>query len=393
MTKRKIIIVLSGLGIVAFAFISMQLLASMKPTPPKRPPVEVVRYVKAESVEYSDMVSEIEAKGRLKSSSEIVISAEAAGEVLEGDIPFKKGQHFRKGDLLVKIYDEDDILLLKAKKSSFLTSIASVLPDFKITYTESYDNWIAFFESIDIDKDLPELPEIRSTQEKVLLASRNLLNDYYSIKSQEIILKRYKIYAPFNGTITDVTMEVGAVVNKGARLGQIINTSNMELEVPVELASAKWLKIGDAVKVQDESHSNVWDGKIIRKSKDVETTTQSISVFVGLKSTNSNPLYKGQYLTAKFSGIKLNDVMMLARNAVFNSNEVFIVADSVLAKKEIVVKKISRDNLYFNGLPVGTKLVTEPLINATENTKVKILGEEPAIKDEESEQIAQETNS
>lgn len=376
MNKRKLIIILSGIGIVAFAYFSMQLLGSLKPQPTKRPQIEVVRYVKAEPVSYSNITTNIEARGRLKSTSEIVVSAEAAGEVLEGDVPFKKGQQFKKGDLLVKIYDDDDELLLKAKKSSFLNSIASVLPDFKITYTGSYNAWIAFFESVDLEKDLPELPEIKSTQEKVLLASHNLLSDYYSIKSQEITLKRYNIYAPFTGTITSVTMEVGAVVNKGARLGQIINTVQMELEVPVELKNAKWLKIGDNVEVLDETGANSWTGKIIRKSEDVEPTTQSISVFVGLKSTSSKPLYKGQYLRAVFNGVKLNSVMEIPRKAVFNTNEVFIVSDSVLAKLVVDVQKINQKTLFFSGLNEGEMIVVEPLINATENIKVKILGEE-----------------
>jgi RND family efflux transporter MFP subunit len=244
-----------------------------------------------------------------------------------------------------------------------------------LNFPESYNKWYEYLESIDIEKDLRPLPEIKSTQEKVLLASRNLLSDFYSIKSQEILLKRYSIYAPFDGTITEVTMEVGAYVNKGARLGKIINTRDMELQVPVEISSAKWLSVGDKVVIHDEENSTKWTGKIIRKSKNVDETTQSINLFIELKSSSSNPVFKGQYLTAKFKGIQLFDVMRIPRSAVFNSNEVFIVRDSILAKSEIDIQKVSQKTLYFNGLNEGELIVVEPLINASENTRVRILDE------------------
>ena len=51
MDKRKLIIIVSGIGIVLFSYFSMQWLSGMKKTPPRKPPKEVIRYVKAEKVE------------------------------------------------------------------------------------------------------------------------------------------------------------------------------------------------------------------------------------------------------------------------------------------------------------------------------------------------------
>jgi hypothetical protein len=87
----------------------------------------------------------------------------------------------------------------------------------------------------------------------------------------------------------------------------------------------------------------------------------------------NNPIYKGQYLTATFKGIKLTNSMELPRAAVFNTNEVFIVIDSLLVKSEIDIKKINQQTLYFNGISEGVDIVIEPLINVSEKTKVKIL--------------------
>jgi multidrug efflux pump subunit AcrA (membrane-fusion protein) len=382
--NKKLIIILAGLGVLIFAVAAMLFFINLKEDTPRRPPVEKIRAVNAEPIRYSNHTTEIFASGRVVSREEIVLSAEVSGKIEAGDIPFKTGQSFKKGDLLIRIYDKEAILDLKAKKSAFLNMTASILPDIKVSYAESYDTWVKFFESINIDQDFPELPEIRSAQEKVFLASRNLLTDYYSIKSSELRLRKHYLHAPFDGAFTDVRMEVGAIANPGSQLAQIINTRELELEVPVEVDEAKWINTGDVVKIINRNNNTSWRGTVKRKSKDVDPATHSIIVFVSMQSTERKPVYKGQYLTAEFSGIKLNHVMEIPRGAVFNTDEVFIVKDSLLVKQSISIQKINQETLYFNGLDEGMDIVVEPLINASENTKVRIIGrteEDEKIKD------------
>jgi len=376
MNKRKAIIIVSGLAIVVFAYFSMEALSGLKQNPPKQPPVEKIRHVSAIPVKYSNHTTELIANGRVMSKSEIVLSAEVSGKIEEGEVPFKTGQSFKKGTLLINIYDKEAILDLKAKKSAFLNRTASILPDFKVSYRESYDVWFKFFESINIDEDFPALPEIKSPQEKVFLASRNLLTDYYNIKSAELRLSKHYLKAPFDGAFTEVLKEVGAIANPGSQLALIINTTQLEMEVPIELGNAKWIKIGDKPNVTNRDGTSSWSGTVIRKSKDVDPATQSIMVYISIESSDRKPVYKGQYLSAEFSGIRLNDVMELPRGAVFNTDEVFVIEDSVLIKQIINIHKINQKTLYFNGLTEGIDIVVEPLINASENTRVVIIGRE-----------------
>ena len=55
---------------------------------------------------------------------------------------------------------------------------------------------------------------------------------------------------------------------------------------------------------------------------------------------------------------------------------VFTVENGLLVKRTINVKKVNKDKLYFTGLTEGLNVVSEPLINASENSSVKILGKE-----------------
>ena len=373
MNKRKTTIIVSTIAILGISLTAMGFLSSLKKDPPKRPPQVVKRYVKAQPATYQSIKSEVSGAGRLASQHYVDVIAEVQGKILPGNVPLKKGQAFKAGDLLVKLFDKEARLALLAKKSRFLNAVASLLPDFKVDFPESYKRWQDFFAAINIEKDLPKLPVNGSGKEKIFLAGRNILSDYYAIKSDEIRLKKYNIYAPFAGTYTDVMLEVGSIANPGTRLAKIIRTDIMELEIPVEVNQADWIAIGDATTVSTEDGSRNWTGKVVRKSQFVDPDTQSIEVFVQLKSTRDNPLYNGLYLKAIFPGADLDNVMEIPRGAVFNQNEVFVVKEGKLAKQEIDIHKINRDTIIFSGVPAGLNVVVEPLINASENTPVEII--------------------
>ena len=359
--------------ILGFSYQVMRYFVNQRMKPEKIGRKEVVRHVKTQKVKYGTVVTSIVGSGRLIPMQDVVISSEVRGKILEGDAPFKKGETFKKNDTLIRIFDRDAVYKLKAQKSSFLQNLAGILPDLKVDYPKSYGKWMAFFTSTDMNKDLPELPEIAAEQEKIFLASRNILSEYYSIKSSEVTLDKYTIKAPFNGTFTDVSTEVGSIANPGSALAKIIRRDKLELEIPVETSDVRWIDIGDKVQVLTEDGTMEWKGTVVRKSGFVESSTQSLSIFVSISPTGEKPLYKGQYLKAIFNNKKVENVMEIPRNAVFNSNEVYVVETGKLVKKEITIHKIDEKTLIFSGLAEGTELVIEPLVNAFENMRVEIL--------------------
>jgi multidrug efflux pump subunit AcrA (membrane-fusion protein) len=359
--------------LLIFSYQVMAYLFSLKGEPERPVLKPAVRSVLAKQVVYSDIQSPVKADGRVVSTQEVSVSSEVRGKILEGDIPLKKGQSFRKGAVLIRIFNQDVAYTLKSGKSQFLQTIAGILPDIKVDFPENYDTWMNFFRSIDIDTDLPDLPHIQSEQERIFLVSRNVLTQYYLIKSDEINLRKHVIVAPFNGSFTTVMMEVGAIANTGTVLAKIIRTDRLELEVPLKTDDAYFVQEGDEAIARSEDGSLEWKGKIVRKSDFIDPATQSISIFVGVVPTRDKPLYAGEYLKVEFPGKVLKNTMEIPRNAVFNSNEVFIVESGKLVKTKIDIQKINDKTLLFSGLQEGVELVVEPLVNALENTSVEIL--------------------
>ncbi len=371
--NRKVIIIISIITIIGGSLLLMNYFESLKDVVPKNPAVELTLYVKTKVVKYSEIITSVNATGRLTSQQYVDLSTEVQGKILEGDIPLKKGQTFKQGDLLIRIFNKEAFYNLQARKSRFLNSIANILPDLKIDFPKSYESWKAYFESITIDKDLEPLPEILSDKEKIFLAGRNILDEYFTIKSEEIRLKKYSIYAPFTGAYMEVLLEVGSIANPGSRLAKIIRTDKLELEVPVEIEDAKWINVNDKAEVVSRSGRDHWEGVVVRKSPFVDPGTQSINIFIAVNNSSDTQLYKGQYLQAIFPGKTISNAMEMPRNAVFNRDEVFIVENDKLIKKRINILKYNEETLIFSGIKEGAELVVEPLVNAHENSAVKIL--------------------
>ncbi len=347
------------------------LLIQMKPVPAVNTAEKQLRLVQTRKVDYRDVNTAIEVPGRLVAGRTVEVISEVQGKILPGDVPLKKGQRFSKGDLLCTIYDQEQILSIKASKSRFLNSLASALPDVKFDYPDQYQDILNFFESVKIGEEMPELPEINDKSLKIFLASRDILNQYYTIKVAEERLQKHYIHAPFNGTFVTVSLEAGGIANPGTRIAQIIKTDVLELEVPVEVNDLKWVQVGDEVQVFDETHAHTWTGTVTRISEFVDPNTQSAGVFVQIKNTPQNPVYAGMYMVAHFDSKIVGQAMEIPRQAVFNQNEVFIVQDSALIKRKINIRKVNENTLIFNGLDEGLELVVEPLINVKEGTVVK----------------------
>ncbi len=374
--KRKLTIIGSVFAILALSFFLMNFLSQQKEEIAKPKAEEIKRYVKTTQVQYNNIPTELIAYGRVNSSLPLDITAEVSGKMLQGDVSLRAGQNFAKGALLFKVDDTETRLRLQASKSSFLKDIASILPDFKIDFAESYPAWQSYFNAIEVDKPLPELPKHKNSQEKTFLATKNIYNAYYTIKSTEENLKKHKVYAPFSGTISEVLMQIGSFVNPGNKIAKTLKTSALELNVAVNPNDIKWVKTGSVVEVQTEVGDQAWKGKVVRIGDVLNANTQALDVFIQVIS-DKNKIYEGMYLKATMPGSRVENAMEIPRAALVGNEKVYTLQqDSLLSVRTINIHKLNAETAIVSGLQLGDELVVEPMIGAYEGMKVFRLKEE-----------------
>lgn len=380
---RRIVIIVSVIFVLGLAYGLMRFLIAQREEPPVRQSIVSRRYVKIEPVKYTTISSSVSESGRLSSIAEVDIVAEASGKIEAGSVSLKKGAGFSKGDVLFVVYPDEAALSLKARKSQYQNILASILPDLSIDFPEAEASFNQFFFSIDVDKPLPPMPEIKDNTLKIFLASRNVISEYYNIARDELQLQRHTVRAPFNGTYKDVYMELGAYTNTGGRVARAIQTDHMELEVPLQRVDAAWISTGDPVTITSANNKLTWKGRVIRKSQFVDENTQSQTIFVSIPYSYNQPLLAGEYFMAHFPVRPIEGVMEIPRNSVFNSDEVFVARSGRLAKEKINVVKINESTLIFNGLTEGDSVVVQQLINVSEGTLIQV------DKDDDASQMRQ----
>ncbi len=342
-----------------------------KPAPKKSMKQEDALYVKAKKVMNEQVVSSVTHQGRISSYETVSLAAEVNGRIMEGHVPFKEGENFNKGDLLIRIYNEDIKAALAAGKSSFLQKLSSVLPDLQVDFPEEYDKWKQFFTSIDVHKELPQLPEIHSEKEQVFMASAGILSEYYSLEKQEINLNKYNIYAPFDGSFQQVKRQVGAVAGMGADLASIVRTDRLEVVVPVPPKDAKWIEPGNKVTLTG-SDDHKTTGTVTRIADFLDENTQSVKIYVKYLPQGKQSFRIGEFVDATFYIQKQAVGMAIPREALVSEKKVYIVKNHHLQLKKISVERELNDAVVISGLDNGTLVVTESLVDVQEGDEVRI---------------------
>ncbi|MEC7863533.1 MAG: hypothetical protein VYB55_00535, partial [Bacteroidota bacterium] len=133
----------------------------------------------------------------------------------------------------------------------------------------------------------------------------------------------------------------------------------------------KFINIGDVVNFTD--NGKTYSGKIIRKGKFVNANTQNISVFSSITAKEST-LYNGMYLNATITTKGIENVFKLPRRAIFENNKVFTVdSKNKLRIQEVNIIASQGDKVIIDGLENNTRIVSEPLVNASTGTIVKAM--------------------
>lgn len=331
-------------------------------------------------VEYRTRELALSSMGRVIPELATDLMAEVQGEMLQGEVALKPGQRFAAGQVLFRIDDREARLALFAQKSDFMTALAGILPDLRLDFPEAYPRWQAYFQSLEVEAPLPELPAIDNPAEKVFLSTRNILSQYYTLRSSEERLTKYVVRAPFAGSILEVLQDLSSVVSPGTRVARISRSSRLELEVPIAREDLDFLPVGTVVEVFSEDDQQRWTGRVTRIGAAMDPATQSVNAYVSFQPGRMQ-VFEGQYLRMQVPDSRLRDVMEIPRNALVNRSDLYVVNDSNrLQIARVRIEKVNEETVYFSGLPAGHHIVVEPLFNAYENMPVDMVPAQPATE-------------
>lgn len=367
MKKRQIIIVLSTIAILFAGFGGFKLLSSLKEAPARKKQEKTFRLVKVKKVELDTITKKIPVNGKIIAKDKIEVFPEVGGTLLSSSKPFKVGQRFNKGEVLLMLDGSESLLNLKSQRSNFASLVTNLLPDIKIDYPDQFDAWKSYLANIYPEKALPEIPEIKDEKLKNFLSGRNFYQQYYAIKSLENRQSKFTITAPFDGVVSMGNVNPGTLLRVGQKVGEFISINTFEFETAIAAKDASEINIGDSIRLSAEDENQRFNARVNRISASIDPSNQRVSVYAGLSDPK---LKEGMYLEGTISTTQVSNAFRLDRNLI-KDGSVFIVQDTALTKKPVEIKHKFKQDVIVSGLSSGDLLLDQVIEGAYEGMPVK----------------------
>jgi HlyD family secretion protein len=309
------------------------------------------------------IVETVSATGKIQPEIEVKISSEVSGEII--DLPVKEGQVVKKGQLLVRINPDlytsgynRTISNLSGTKAGLSQADAS-FKEAKASYDRSkllYDKGI--ISRSDWDKAVASFEVAKANKES---AYYNVQSANATVKEAKDNLGRTTIYAPADGTISSLGVELGERVlgtqqMTGTEILRVANLDNMEVEVDVNENDIVKVSIGDSTNIQVDAYlKKEFKGIVtsISNSASSATTADQVTNFkvkVRILKESYQDLLEGK--PANFSPFRPG---MTA------------TVDIITTRKEKVV-----------GVPISAVVVKNDT-TATSKTEIKVEGDDKKV--------------
>ncbi len=342
--------------------------AALDADSPPRETIAMIQKSKLQLLEVNSKNKQMDEliSGRVIAKNETQLFAEVQGLILPNSVSIKPGVSFRKGQTLLSIDAEEFRLNLKSQKSAFLNTLTAIMPDLKSDYPTNYQAWLSYLEAIDINQSLTDLPETLSQGEKFFVTSRGVFTAFYNLKAQENRLNKYSIVAPYNGIITQSTVDVGGLVSPGQPLATIIS-NECEVETGVSLKVASQLKVGEKIDFNSNSVSGNWTGTVNRIGGTVDPQTQSIPVYFQISGQNIKP---GMYLRGSYLSESFADVFVIPSSALGRDQAVLVLKGDLIISKPIESIQIMQDSILVTGLSPKDQVILTQFAEPVAGKKV-----------------------
>ena len=141
---------------------------------PSRDVEKVINSVYTTTVQNTAIATSISTSGSIMAKDRMTLFSEVQGVFMSPNRPYKVGVKYRGGESMIRINNEEFSASVVAQRSLFVNLVTAILPDIQFDYPESISKWKDYLNSIDVQKNLPPLPSIKSESEKSYIVGKKI---------------------------------------------------------------------------------------------------------------------------------------------------------------------------------------------------------------------------
>lgn len=386
---KKLFHLISTVIVLAAGVFAGWYLIQTAPEAKRRPPEKIVPVVDILEARPRSYTVFLNTRGTVQPRTESSLIPQVAGRVLNIKEGFREGSFFEAGEDLLHIDPVDYELALTSAKAE-LTKARLALKEELAQAKQAESDW----KKLGI-KGKPDALVLRKPQ--LAHARAALAAAEARVKRAEVDLERTHIVAPFAGRVMEQMVDVGQYVSPGTVMCKIYAIDYVEVRLPLTDRQLAFVDLPESFRGEMTNKKGpvvelsanlggktyIWEGRVVRTEGTIDTRSRQLFVIAQVDNPYAKdqsgrpPLKIGQFVRAKIKGRQMDNVFVLPRSLLVETDSVLLAdKDNRVQYQPVeIIWEDAEDVVIRSGLNPGDRIIATPMPYATEGAEIKVTGE------------------
>ncbi len=343
------------------------------PKPQKREIVPQIPLVEVESKLHSNLRPQWIGGATVNANTSVNLKAQVVGQVVAIEQNIVPGMFVKKGNILARIDDQNYQLVLQQKQAALIQAQAKLdielgqVQNAKANYKLS---------GITLKKAARSLA-LREPQLAMANAALSIAES--QLKKAKLDLKRTQLIMPFDGYVMGRLVNVGAYVNNGTGLFEVVQSDDFWFEVKVPQAFIDVLDINQPVKIQKLGAVSFRTGSVLSVLPQVSSSDRQARILISVKNPlqqdNGQPIIRyNDYVQVTLFGKVFKNAYALKTDVLTQENFIWMAdKTSHLKKRMIEIIYRGRETTWARvAQESGDQFLMSRLLASKDNMEVRI---------------------
>lgn len=317
--------------------------------------------------------------GSLRPMNQASVKAKVAGEVK--DVLVREGEPVQKGQMLAQI-EQSDYLARVAQAKANLHAAEGQL---EIAINTRKNN-----QQLQQQKFISK-NALETSESQFAIAQANVAASKAALDVANKALQDTKVFAPIAGIVSSRNIQPGEKISPDARLLDVVDLAQMEMEVAVPSFQITQVKTGLPVKINFDGVAGQILGRISRITPSTQSGTRSILMYAKIENREQN-LRAGMFGQASVLLSTQSDVVKVPTSALYflegegvakgKQANVYVIDKGILRLQPVVTGRQGEDEdgaavEVTSGLSAGAQIIKVNLGNLNAGIRVNVSQPKP----------------
>lgn len=308
--------------------------------------------------------------GSLAPGQQVHLSAEVSARLVS--VAAREGDAVTKGQVLAQF----DVITLENQLAQQISTAAATRAQADQAKTQ-YERTQQL-----VEKGLAAPNQLDSARSSLDQLTASLAAQETAVENARTAIERATVTAPFDGIISERSVDPGAFVATGSPLFTVVDLGQLEVEASAPVAAAAQLAPGQTVSLTVEGFDNrSFEGTVERINPMAISGSRMLPVYVSLD--NADGVLRGGMFASGFIVLDEKAAALALPTSALETDAdgaqfVYQIKDGTLARTEVEITRLwdgGAEAEIASGLEVGAKVLAEPMAQLTEGTLVAVIGE------------------